>query len=363
MHGSGIVKLDGPTIPGLRFRQAEPDDWPALAGIRERAHAADGVEEIQSGEALRAEWEPLERFDLGRDVMIAERDGAMVGFVVGTRCERAGVMALETWGAIAPEHRGRGIGTALHRATRRRLAAEAAADPRPGPREFRTYLLDPEVADRALVEAEGYQPIRYGFDMRRSLAGELPDHPLPPGLALRPVRPDQHRAIYEADVEAFRDHWGAPAEPDPGAFLARFASPETDTSLWCVAWDGGEVAGSVMNAIFEDENRALGVRRAWLEHVSVRRPWRGRGLAKALCAASLRHLRERGMHEARLSVDAANPTGALGLYEGLGFEVALRWYAYGRPVDQPATVGWRSAGDTPAASQAPDAGGASDARA
>jgi len=97
------------------------------------------------------------------------------------------------------------------------------------------------------------------------------------------------------------------------------ASPELDTGLWRVAWDGDEVAGSVMNFIYPAENDALGVRRGWLDHVSVRRPWRRRGLASALIVASLHALRDAGMTEAALGVDAENPTGALQLYEGLGF--------------------------------------------
>ena len=32
-----------------------------------------------------------------------------------------------------------------------------------------------------------------------------------------------------------------------------------------------------------------------------------------------------------LGVDAENPNGALGLYEGLGFEVDQRWTTYRRP--------------------------------
>jgi GNAT superfamily N-acetyltransferase len=72
--------------------------------------------------------------------------------------------------------------------------------------------------------------------------------------------------------------------------------------MWRVAWDGDEVAGVVMNAIYHEENEQLGVRRGWLEHVSVRRPWRGRGLAKALCTASFAVLRERGTDEAWLGV-------------------------------------------------------------
>ena len=156
--------------------------------------------------------------------------------------------------------------------------------------------------------------------MRRYLTGALPDHPLPEGLEMRPVTEDQYRAIFDADNEAFEDHWGHRA-PEEADFQARFHGPDMTPAIWCVAWDGDQVAGVVMNAIFRDENEALGIRRAWLEHVSVRRPWRGRGVAKALCAASFRVLRDQGMDEAWLGVDGTNPTGALQLYEGLGFAV------------------------------------------
>jgi ribosomal protein S18 acetylase RimI-like enzyme len=74
-----------------------------------------------------------------------------------------------------------------------------------------------------------------------------------------------------------------------------------------------------MNFVFPEENERLGVARGWLQHVSVRRPWRRRGLAAALIAESLRALRDRGLAEAALGVDAENTTGALRLYESLGF--------------------------------------------
>lgn len=335
--------LDGlPAVPGLAVRTADESDWPALASLLNRAHAADGVEEVQTAESLRMEWEPLGAFRLGRDVLLAEIAGEPVAFCVGYRVARDALLVLESFGAVAPEHRARGIGTALHRATRRRLAAEAAEDRRPGVREFRTYCLEIETGYRALLEDEGFVPIRFGFEMRRSLTGSLPEHALPAGIELRPVTPDQHRAIFDADNEAFRDHWGF-REFDEGDYRARFDHPDTDPSLWQVAWDGDEVAGVVMNVVFESENATLGINRGWLEHVSVRRPWRGRGLAKALCAASFRTLREHGLDEAWLGVDAANPTGALQLYEGLGFGVVRRWYAFGRPLEGPASRGWQSA--------------------
>jgi ribosomal protein S18 acetylase RimI-like enzyme len=40
------------------------------------------------------------------------------------------------------------------------------------------------------------------------------------------------------------------------------------------------------------------------------------------------------MTEAMLGVDSENPNGALGLYEGLGFEVESRAGAYRKPLDR-----------------------------
>jgi mycothiol synthase len=163
--------------------------------------------------------------------------------------------------------------------------------------------------------------------MVRDLAEPIAELPMPDGLETRPVVAADHRRIWDADVEAFRDHWN-PGERTEADFEGWFASPELDTSLWRVAWEGDEVAGSVMNFIYPAENETLGVRRGWLDHVSVRRPWRRRGLASALIADSLRALRDAGMTEAALGVDAENLSGALRVYENLGFRRARTGVSY-----------------------------------
>jgi mycothiol synthase len=72
----------------------------------------------------------------------------------------------------------------------------------------------------------------------------------------------------------------------------------------------------------------------WLEHVSVRRAWRGRGVASALIVASLYALRERGMTIASLGVDGENLTGALRLYEQLGFRRHKTWITHRKPLSE-----------------------------
>jgi ribosomal protein S18 acetylase RimI-like enzyme len=106
----------------------------------------------------------------------------------------------------------------------------------------------------------------------------------------------------------------------------------SDTSLWRIAWDGGEVAGQVRAYINAEENEQFGRKRGYTEHISVRRPWRRRGLARALIAASFPLLRERGMTEAALGVDTENVSGALRVYEACGFKPISRSTSYRRPL-------------------------------
>jgi len=326
---------------GLRLRPATEGDWPAIAEVVNAARRADGAEEVRTAESLASEYAAVV---MPRDAVIAEVAGRVVGYAVGQLVERNGALVAELTGAVLPDHRRRGIGTALLQRARDGAVARMAADPRPLPRELRSYALDNETGVIALLASEGFAPIRFGFEMRRALTGELPIHPLPRGLELRPVVEADYRAVFDANEEAFLDHWGhRPATEED--FREMCFGPDMSPHLWCVAWDGDQVAGVVMNAIFRAENEALGAKRGWLDRVSVRRPWRGLGLAKALCAESFRVLRGEGMDEAWLGVDGSNPTGAVKLYEGLGFHVAKGWKVYGRPVEGPAPAGWRTAGD------------------
>jgi ribosomal protein S18 acetylase RimI-like enzyme len=155
--------------------------------------------------------------------------------------------------------------------------------------------------------------------MVRPLDEPVPDFPLPSGLEVRPALPEQYRQIIEASDEAFQDHWGHVPLTE-NMIQEWMDGPEFQPELWQVAWDGEQVAGMVLNYIRHDENERFDRKRGYTEDISVRRPWRRRGLATALLARSLNLLKERGMVEAALGVDTENPSGALQLYERLGFE-------------------------------------------
>ena len=313
-----------PRIPGLRFRRSRDDtDYAALADLITACNLADEIDYVPTAESLRIEYENKADFDPGTDLVLAEVDGRLVGYGEASRQVRDGLAVYWTFGSVLPELRRRGLGRAILRANERRLREVAERFDDPGGRRFGSWVNEREGGANELLGSEGYAPARYGLAMIRPSLDDLPETALPNGLELRPVEPAQHRAIFEADNEAFRDHWGH-REATDADFAVMFESPDLDTSLWRIAWDGGEVAGSVLTWIWKAENATLGVRRGWLEHISVRRPWRRRGLATALIVSALAGLRDAGMTEAMLGVDAENLSGALRLYERLGFRVKDR---------------------------------------
>jgi mycothiol synthase len=268
-----------------------------------------------------------------RDALIAEVDGEAVAFVRASWALRDGGYVFHTTGEVHPRVRRRGLGRALLHAAQARLREVGADLPADQPRRFGSETMDGQEGAKALFAAEGYEPIRWFAEMLRPLDEPIPEIALPDGLELREVRPEDHRRIFDAEAEAFRDHWGSRDWTDVD-FERTFSAPGIDTSLWRVVWDGDEVAGVTETFIHADENRSLGTDHGWLERVSTRRPWRGRGVAKAMIASAMVALRERGMTHAALGVDADNPSGAFGLYERLGFRVANRMEAVARPFDE-----------------------------
>jgi mycothiol synthase len=316
------------SVRGLTFRPFDPDrDYEALVALMADANVEDRINEIPTVESTRVEFEHLGEFDPRRDVLLAEIDGRLVAAAwthVRTR-NRMAVHHVDGW--VLPDWRRRGLGRALLAWTQARGRDVARVDGRTGERAFMAWPEDTQPGAIALYEGDGFRAVRYGFNMVRDLRQPIPDRTLPDGLEVRDVLAADHRRIWDADAEAFRDHWGSPERTEID-FVRWFADPDLDTDRWQVAWDGDQVAGCVMTFVYPSDNERLGISRGWLQHISVRRPWRRRGVASALIARSLRDLRDHGIAEAALGVDAENASGALQLYEALGFRRESMHIAY-----------------------------------
>ena len=332
---------DAPLIESLRFRRPDGTDadYEGMAAVFRAASAEDEVPWSPTATNVREEMEGSSSLDVARDVVVADVDGRIVAVASVERAVRAGKAMYDLHGDVAPDVRRRGIGRALLHENLRRARERADELRDPFPITVRAFAEVTEVGGRALLDAEGFEINRWFFLMRRPSLDDIPDALLPEGIEIRPVRPDQHRAIFDAEFEAFRDHW-QPHDYDEAEFESLYKKADIDTDLWVVAWDGDQIAGVVQNWIWADENARLGVKRGWLEHISVRREWRRRGLGRAITAESLRRLRAAGMEDAMLGVDAENPTGALGLYEGLGFRVEAVRRGYYQDPKEDALILW-----------------------
>ena len=334
VHNEPLVAV--PTVsrlPGVvvrRFRDST--DFERIGTVIRESNRADEIPWIPTVDNLRAELENQGSIDPIRDVILAELGDQPIAMTGVERVVRDGSPVYEMWSSVLPPFRRQGLGTALLGWCLARIRQRAAIEDPGIPIVVQDDAEEQETGHRALLAKAGFTPVRHFFLMRREALDDVPDVPLPDGIEVRPVTEAQRRPILEAEFEAFQDHWGS-RERNEEHFTKTLTRAELDTDLWVVAWDGDQIAGVVENWIWTDENEELGVERGWLERISVRRPWRRRGLARALTARALVRLHEAGMEDAMLGVDSENANGALGLYEGLGFAVHSRSAAYRRTVD------------------------------
>ena len=336
VQGISIAVAGAPAIAGLTFRGFRGEsDYPAMVEVLRLAREADALDWVESVEDVARQYRYLTHCDPYRDMLFAEVDGQVIGygrtwwlqFDDGTR-------AYMHFAQVIPAWREAGIRRAMLRYNERHLREIAAAHEAEAPVQmFECWANTTEEDWAALLQAEGYQPVRHGYSMVRPNLEDLPQVPLPPGLEVRPVQPDQIETIWRAAQEAFRDHWGYNDEEWDLKHLREWQEmPIFTPELWQVAWEGEQVAGMVLNFIDAQENAAQGRLRGYTETICVRRPWRRRGLARALIARSFEVLKAQGMTEAALGVDAENPNGARQLYESLGFVTVRDFVTYRKPL-------------------------------
>jgi ribosomal protein S18 acetylase RimI-like enzyme len=319
--------------PGLAVRSFLGDaDYAHIAAIIAGCKDADQIERVDTEGDVRRYYSHLVNCDLNRDMIFVEVHGRAVGYSrVTWWAEPDGPQIYRSLGFLLPGWRRQGIGSMLLDWGERRLVEIATDHPPTCERFFESAAADSEPGTLALLERHGYLAVRRFFTMVRPDLESIPGAPLPEGLEVRSVKMDDLHTIRDASAEAFRDHWGFNEENEP-TVEQWVENPNFDPSLWRVAWEGGQVAGMVLSYIDVRENQEYNRMRGWTEEICVRRPWRRRGLARALLVQSLHAVRERGMQEAALGVDTQNVSGALNLYESVGFRAVKSWVTYRKPM-------------------------------
>jgi mycothiol synthase len=269
---------------------------------------------------LRIEWESP-NFDPARDIRVVfSSNGQMAGYVEVWTTVKPTIHPW-IWGRVDPDYQNLGIGTWLMAWAEERARLTLAETPADLRVSLRVGSYRQAEDAKKLFEAMGFHYIRSSYQMRLAL-DEAPPAPVwPEGITVRTYTAADLEALYRADEEAFRDHFGHMDQPYEQG-LARFKHfmidyEDFDPTLYFLAMDGDEIAGISLCRLHSFDDPDMG----YVNSLGVRRPWRKRGLGLALLRHSFGEFYRRGQRKAGLHVDASNLTGALRLYESAGMHV------------------------------------------
>jgi mycothiol synthase len=272
------------------IRDASWDDFDAVFGLLDmRSRAAFGISQ-EKPEYLRQRWElPV----YGKWVAVG--DGNVIGYVALDEDQELVHTASD------PE-----VGDALlahveHQARLRgfeHVAATAVPD---------------DVPLSTALQRNGYALDREILRMWRTLNGSLEEPAWSEGVAVRTYTDADGERVHALLDEAYAG-WDQDyvVRSHEGWLSFMTAHDEFDSELWFLVERDDEL---VACALHWKEQQGRG----WVKDVVVRETERGHGLGRALLNHAFRAYAARGADRVGLKVDSTNPTGALQLYERLGF--------------------------------------------
>ncbi len=291
---------------GVAVRALRPDDAGTVATLVAESERHFGLRGEIGPEDVSGWWL---RTDLEHDSWLLDEAGAPVA--------TGWLSPVDDWafavGSVRPDAGGRGIGSWL--ADRSEARAREL-----GLRLLRQGAMSVDAGARALFEGRGYREVRRHYEMAIELAGEPEAPHVPEPLVIDAFRTEDARAFHAASSESFEDEWGHSPMEFERWWEMRSKDSNFDPSLWFVVRDGDEIA-----AVGRCE---AGYGGGYVGLLGVRKPWRRRGLGRALLLHAFREFRRRGFERASLGVDSENPTGATRLYESVGMHVESEFVTF-----------------------------------
>lgn len=323
-------------------------DVAGLVELENAVREADGdAAHRTGGDGVRGKLnEPLGTPDLGDYSGFFDGDRLVASGQLVRRGTADPMHYMRSEAFIHPEYRGRGLGTLVLR-WMVELAPRVHERYFPGaPLELGAWVPAVRTAARELFEAEGFEPVRYMFGMRRPKDAPVVRATAPGGLEFVRFTPELSEPIFDLHLLAFQDHWrGTRQTPETWAARMRGASfrPELTFVLRDPAAD--RLAGYLVASENASATEATGTRDAHFDLIGTHRDYRRRGVASALIARAVEESRAQGYATASLGVDAANPTGAFSVYERAGFRPARKNVVYGRVLIESVPSGHVRLGD------------------
>ncbi len=316
----------------ISIRNYRPNDIPALVALINEADAVDKLERATTLQEIEYEMSfPTDSPET--DCFLAWEGERLVGwtnmYVARGNPNVDTETAIWCWGVVHPQWRRRGLGRRLLEAAYAR-ASELLPEIEVPRVNFGSSTRDVEEDRKALYEGFGMRPVRYTVNLARPINGDVPPLVVPDGYRLRTFDPERDtEAAWQVDNAAFRDHWGH-TQSELEDFVHWLQVPHFQPELWYLAEEQttGEVVGLGLNLIDTDWIARTGRQEGYVNTLAVLREHRQQGLGTALLVQSLHALRQAGMEGVHLHADSENLTGAMRLYERVGFRVRKRSVVY-----------------------------------
>ena len=163
--------------------------------------------------------------------------------------------------------------------------------------------------------------------MLRDLSAPLPTVAVPAGVQVTGYAPGMAEHARLVRNESFRDHWGS-TETSAESWAHFLAHGAFRPGLSFLAYEGPDPLGILLSHEHDAYLARTGRRDVHITLVGTRVAGRKRGIASALLATALSAARAEGYDQASLGVDADSLTGAVRLYERVGFTVDRTWISH-----------------------------------
>jgi mycothiol synthase len=302
------------------WRPIGPGDVGAWAALLTAVADADGDPD-RHGERELLELFELPDCDFASGSIAAFDGAAMVaGVFLMARSTADPVHQVRFAGDVHPAYRRRGLGgQVLDWAEGAALTLHEKRQPG-RPLTVRGSSKSGNAADDALFAARGYRPVRWWHTMRMNLSAISSAVPAPDDVDVTGYTPDASEDARHVRNEAFLDHWGS-TESTVESWAHVVTGESFRPRFSYLAYAGGEPLGVLLSYEHDAYAKATGVRDLYIGLVGTRRAGRNRGIASALLTRALTEGKAAGFGTSSLFVDGDSLTGAVGLYERIGYVI------------------------------------------